>query len=466
MFELLFIGSLIAVAVGGVLWLVLHYVKSDYKLTPIEMIISTAALLALVVPLTSWVGTKLAFQNQVSYNEYWGGYETQALISKTTCERDGSCVNTYSCDPYEVWETSGYYDSSKPPKWVDTSHYVTHYHDCPYATEEDSYYVNTTVGQYTIAANIFPPYAQEWRSGSGFDGVSRQIPSAWSAAKQRLDSGNPGPVTKENSYDNYILASSSTILHQYSPSIKSYQDKGLLPKLNHQVYNFYYLDRVYAVGVNLPNIGAWQTAINRFDAAIGASLQGDVYVVIVDANKVTDPDDYANALTAYWESPAFGKDAISKNAIVVVLGTKDGKTVSYARAKTGMPVGNEEMLYAIKDQLAGVALTPDAVLGNPTPSISVAGKNTYKVTINHTTPNQGALEAVVWGQHAFARVCMTCQSENDKKGGVGYSYLKSEIQPSGGQQVLICLVIFLLSCGVWGGAVYFGAPYARQFYRR
>ena len=85
------------------------------------------------------------------------------------------------------------------------------------------------------------------------------------------------------------------------------------------------------------------------DAALGSTLQGDLHLVIVDAKKISDPDNYSNALVAYWLSPKFGKDALSKNGIVVVLGTSDGKTVDYTYAAgadllTGQTVGHNQSL--------------------------------------------------------------------------------------------------------------------------
>src|SRR5439155_22131201 len=97
-------------------------------------------------------------------------------------------------------------------------------------TQEDSYYVETTLGTYTIAEHIFPANPQNWRSSHSVpDDVPRGVPALWAAAKQRLDSGDPGPVTAQRDYQNYILASQATILHKYSASIDRYKQEKLLP---------------------------------------------------------------------------------------------------------------------------------------------------------------------------------------------------------------------------------------------
>ena len=56
---------------------------------------------------------------------------------------------------------------------------------------------------------------------------------------------------------------------------------------------------------------------------------------------------------------------------------------------------------------------------------------------------------------------MTCTSATDKKGAIGYSYLKNEIEPSGAQKAVIYTIIFFLSSLIWGLAVFLGAPAAR-----
>jgi len=86
----------------------------------------------------------------------------------------------------------------------------------------------------------------------------------------------------------------------------------------------------------------------------------------------------------------------------------------------GHAVGNEALLVDIQNELTGVKLTPEALVGAPTGVVhDVNGK--AKFTIDHTG---GALDKIVLaGDHPFQRVCMTCASKGDH--GVGYNYLKS-----------------------------------------
>jgi hypothetical protein len=406
----------------------------------------------------AWVGIKLSISNQVTYNENWGGYELKANWERITCHRDGICRHDYDCDPYYVtveYDCS-YRDSDGRKVKKTCEREEKRYHQCPYATEEWTFTIDTTLGEYTIAANNLPtnPDAHRWRSSHAVpDDLPSGIPAFWQQAKSRLDRGEPGPVTARREYANYILASQNTILKRYSDSIERYRQAGLMPGINAGIHSFYYADRVYFVGVRPP--GDWQGAINRFDAALGVTLQGDLHLVIVDSNKVSDPDNYMGALAAYWQSPAFEKDALSKNGIVVVLGTKDGRTVEWARAVTGMPEGNEPMLLAIRNELPGTPLDTESVLGNP--RASLAGNS---VQISH---GQGALEKIIWGPHAFKRVRMGKPGE---EGNVGYSYLLRELEPTGWQRFWILLVCLLFSLVAWGICIAHGAPAYRSHWHR
>jgi hypothetical protein len=456
MFMLIIEGAALVVVLGLIAKYWLDHTQSVYRVTHTELGIAAAVLLLLVVPLTAWVGTKLAINSQVSYNENWGGYETGTEWQKTTCYRDGPCKWSYKGDPYQyVWytdeeECSGSGDNRKCHT-VKVRHEETRYHDIPYTSEEWTFVVHTTLGDYVIADRNLPenPNAYRYRAWVSVPGdIPHGIPPFWTGAKQRVDAGVPGPVTARRSYDNYVLASQHTILKRFSGDIDSYAKAGLLPQLSRNpIYNFYYADRVYFVGVK--PAGDWQAAINRFDAALGSTLQGDLHLVIVDANKIQDPDNYSSALLAYWLSPKFGKDALSKNGIVVVVGSKDGKSIEWARAGTGMPEGNDEMLLEIKNNLKGVSLDVPSLLGPP----SIDGSR-------HWNYSQSALAKVIWGNHPFTRVHMGSAKD---KSSTGYAYLLREIEPTGWQQFWILFVTGIFGCIAWGICIVHGAPGYRSF---
>jgi hypothetical protein len=459
MFGLIFISALFVFAIGGVAKFILDKRESELRITWPEFGIAGAIMLAIVIPVTSMVGTKMAYDNAVTFNEFWGGYEKEAVWIKTTCYRDGPCVHEYDCDPYQVYvvDRSAYTDD-KGNYHPEQGHYETRYHDCPYTTEEWTFVVTSTLpdADYTIAYHNFPTNPSQhrwepWRGHSLRTDVESGIPAFWQAAKNRIDSGQPGPVTARKDYENYVLASQNTILKQYSGDIEAYKKAGLLPKLNGSISQGpYFADRVYFVGKHRP-AGDWQKAGNYFAGAFGSDLQGDLHVVIVDADAVNDPDTYIMALSAYWQGPEFGKDALSKNGVIVVLGTSDGATVAWARAATGMPKGNEGLILDVKNQLVGTALTPEAIFGPPMGTVSTAGGKTT-VSVRH---GAGALDKVFWGDNKFQRIRMR-----------EYKYLSSEIEPTSGQKNLIIFMSVLFGCIAWGICIFAGPQTFHQLRRR
>jgi len=448
---IIFIGSMTV----GLIWkAILDYRQSDFEITWSEFLIGGVIVALVFSAVGVNIGWKMAVNSTIRYNEYWNGWELKAIDQTTSCERDGLCNHEYSCDPYVVLvpyscmcDSKGNCSTCVRPE--------TRYHSCPSVTEEHTYVVQTTLGDYTINNHVFSPNPVEWRSGSGIPSDVQRGPSQiWVEAKSRCDSGHPGPVTQRNSYDNYLLASDTTIFKQYSSQIDTYKAAGVLPDLRHDVRDYYQADKVYFVDFNPTDPVAWQKVHSYLNAAFGTELQGDLHLVIVQGDYVSaNPDAYAIALKAYWQSTqVWGKDTISKNSVIVVLGTTDGQTVAWSRATTGMPIGNEMMITTIQNHMAGTQLTPDAVLG------SVNGQFYQKVKSDNTTKlavkgvgDTGSLRRILWGMDdpatKFARVSMTANDSGDN--GTGFNYLMNQIRPDFGQQLTIVIVMLTLSCIVW-----------------
>lgn len=407
-----------------------------------EFLIGAAICALVIVPGTVIVGRKIALNNNLQYHEFWSGYEVSADQTDTECHRDGSCQFTYNCDPYIVTiHHSATYDSkgNMTSPAYDTEE--THYHSCPEATHEWDFSINTTLGNYHIE-RTFPTDAQLFRGDHGLSGNVRVgVPPFWQDASDHLKAGDPRPVTVKKTYDNYLLASQDSILHQFSDAVDKYKSVLPAPASTKDVYNFYYANKEYSIGTD-PGPG-WNEALMRFNAAFGSELQGDLHVVIVGDGVTSDPDEFTGALNAYWTGTKFNRDALSKNGLVVVLGAKDGK-VAWSRAFTGMPLGNEALITDLRNDLKGLPLTPDAILG--TPKGQLQGNKFTGIT--HTA---GAIEKDVWGTHKFARISMS-----GKHGGGGFGYLSSEIQPSTGQKFWILFTATFFSLIIWGAFVALG----------
>lgn len=467
--DLMIWAAVLALGSGLAIKLLSDRMNSEYRLTWVEFAAGAFILLAVVIPSVYFVGQNLAKSNLLRYREYWSGYELsvqridyQCRESETEGGSTGGCVHTYNADPYEELEyyECGYWTGSGDDRHYVSqtcSRWVTRWRQVPYTSSESSYVVHTTLGDYTIGDHWLPDAPQEHRIrpryGSpmqGLPSLPSGIPAFWQAAKDRIAAGTPGPVAARMEYDNYILATSSSILHRYSDSIDRYLERGLLPAVRSDIRPPYFADRVYYVGITVSDANAWSEAINRFDAAFGTDLQGDLHLVIVDANTITDPDNYVFSLAAYWQSPEMGRDALSKNGLVVIVGTADGRTVSWARSFTGMPVGNEELIIDLQRQLIGAALDPVTLLGLPRGEIYVRESDgKLKVRVIHDPAHTGVIEAQVWGPHKFVRICMVCDDEGETSSR-SFTYLWNEIQPTSEQKALILFVEALATSLVWG----------------
>ncbi len=421
-------GGIASVALG---WGLKRLYEEDYRfnITDKEFQISAIIIGCFVAPIVVFFGYQVAIHQNVSYQETASGWEQKAVVNTTTCFKDGICHWDYRCDP----ETKKYKDSQGKTQTK------TIYHDCPYFDHEFEYALNTTVGNIVIAPHNAPtnPEKHLWRSWvSAPSNIPSGEPSTWLQSKQRIEAGTPGPVAVRHTYDNYILASDN-LLKLQSDRIVEYQKNGLMPDFQYKIEGDYLQNRIYWVKQE-PTSADWLQAIMRFNAAFGMAKQGDLHLLIVGADQIDSPDYYATAVSAYWQS-AFAKNSLAKNAIVVVAGVADGKVV-WARAATGMPIGNEALLLAVQNELPGTELTPEQLLGVPTATIDDASEVSYSLP-------QGKLGTLLW---RFQRVCMRCDADaSTNQTNPGFVYLLNQVQPTAVQKFLIVLAVVAASGVVW-----------------
>lgn len=429
------------------------------QITKFELWLGAAVITFVIAPLVGYIGWEAARSNQIVYNEYWNGWEVSATREDITCTRDGPCRWEYDCDPYLVYVSRTCTRPGKNGGTYECGGYETRYHDCPYVTTETSYHIRTTLDSYTIDSHRFPdnPQSHRWRSSrsipdSIISNAGVGIPKFWNEVWVRVASGTPNPATVRKDYKNYILASEGTILRQHSANIGRYLKQGLLPPVTSSVIGLYGSNKIYFVGYHADNKAEWQKNLEHLNAAFGTELQGDMHVVVVQNDAVSsDYDTYALALKAYWQdNKVFGRDAFGKNGVAIILGTNDGKTVAWARAFTGMPRGNEQMIVALESGLKGQALDPTVVLGTILPT-SVVSKSPNSVSLHITKTNRaGIIPRIVWGDDdksfRFERIGMTGKGRGK---GSGYLYLYGEIQPTDTQKKWIGFIVFLLSCVLW-----------------
>ncbi|MBM4402535.1 MAG: hypothetical protein FJ044_04805 [Candidatus Cloacimonetes bacterium] len=443
MFSLVVYAVLAAAVAGLVVKFALDFLQSDKNITWAEYIIVLVVITVIVAPFVAWAGWSMAKAAKLSFNEYWNGWELSADEEIITCYTNGRCKYDYTCNCHEVCTGTG----------KDRSCH-TECDDCPYFRYERKLTIKTTLGDYFVAQLAPLDYEQQkktWGLPWGFGPKDYMTPQLWADCKARIDAGRPGPVTKRMKYDNFILASDRTILKQYSDMIDQYKEAGLLPPVASEVHDLYQANKVSFVGYSPSSAAEWQSQLMYLNAALGEELQGDLHLVVTQDNRISsNPDAYLLALKAHWQNPeVFGDSCLSKNGIIVVIGIEDEQTVSWARAITGMPLGNEAMLVAMRNNLKGAPLTPARVIGVVSGEFYIREKDgKLKVRGLHS---EGVLERILWGldepQTKFARVSMSGGDIDDI--GTGFKYLAGEIEPSSGQKMAIVVVTFIICMGGW-----------------
>jgi hypothetical protein len=427
--------------------------RNGMRITIFELVIVSIVSVLIMTPTISHVGWNMAVNDLMVRHENWNGWEAKPGTDIDRCGVNGSCVNHYDCNEHKVVDSAAYTDS-KGNYHAEVSHQA--WDTCPMFEQEVTYilpttlYVPVSVGSaktkpvvFTLGNHWVPDGTPAWRGWEAErhsvpSNVHYGIPPRWAAAKARYDSGHPGPVTVRVDYQNLILASEYTIFKDYSDAVPGYQAAGLLPKVQGTVHDDYLADRAYIM-VPGANVAAWQQSVGYANGDIGQDLQGDLHLVAVDDSKVAEDraQNYFGAIMASWKSKAMGLDPLSKNGIVVVVGVNAAtQKISWARAGTGMPVGNVEMISDIQSQLVGVSFDPQTLLGSPTATVKWnEAKHKFKAT---AAPGDGRLMQILWGQHKFVRIQMA-----------DFKYLKDEIVPTPSQMHWILFWCLFASMLLW-----------------
>jgi hypothetical protein len=349
------------------------------------------------------------------------GYDVSAkkCVERTVDSGGSNCVHTELCDSYLESRQEAQYDANGKLTGYKTV-WDTKWHDCPKDTYEYTYTLTAkayNVYTFTIAQDIFGPLSRHIRGNDS--GIPRDVPAQWQKAKDDLDAHHSDSMMHWDTYQNYILGSESKDLEDSSDDIQLLLGKKLLPSMVTSLHDNFLSDKVSFVGCHTGNEAVWQNDLMDFNAQFGTLKQGDMRVVCIQASALPasiSPEDYIRALKAHWQSD-FGKDALPKNAVVLVMAVDDANTtIKWARAETGMPIGNHEMLDALNFRLGGQPFDPDKVFGQTTATVSqVEGKPkvTYLPGLD-TTPDEGIVPLTVMHDHAFKRACMGCTDENEK----------------------------------------------------
>lgn len=191
-----------------------------------------------------------------------------------------SCSHSYSCNCRTVTRGSG--ENRRTERVCDTCY--RHPYDV-------SHRLYTTIGRITV---------------DRIDSQGLKVPPRF----ERAQVGDP--VADTHYHTNYIKAAPDSLFNRTQVAILQERFKDNLPEYPSKLYDYHYVDRVLAAGVNVPDLSVWNKELALALRDRGVSKQVNIVVVIT---KATDPD-YATALDAKWLG---GK----KNDVVVVLGAPE-----------------------------------------------------------------------------------------------------------------------------------------------
>lgn len=224
------------------------------------------------------VGASVGYQT--ADTEIWNG----EVVSKDRIH--GSYVESYDCNCRDV--TEYYTDHEGKRKSRSVRKCDTCYRD--HFTVE--WTCQTTLGNYRIAK-------EDWTNNKVY---SLPDPARYAEIKMG------DPVSKTHSYKNYIKAVPQTLFNPANETLKA-KFANQIPAYPINIYDFYKIDRVIPVGVNVPDLKLWNTKLSHVLKTLGPKKQANVVIVMVK-----NPDEnYFYALQDAWAGA-------KKNDIVVVIG--------------------------------------------------------------------------------------------------------------------------------------------------
>lgn len=163
------------------------------------------------------------------------------------------------------------------------------------------------------------------------DSQGSDMPPRW----KKVQKGQP--VALEKGYTNYVQAVPESLFNQEGV------DYGALPPVPDypKVYDYHKANRVLPVGVNIPNLQAWNNDLSNVLKELGPKKHANVVVIVVNT-----PDEmYRYKVEAEWLGG-------NKNDVVVFLGVSDYPSIEWVDVMTfGLNIGNERFHVTLRDAL-------------------------------------------------------------------------------------------------------------------
>lgn len=207
--------------------------------------------------------------------EIWNGQVTSKDQERV------SCSHSYDCNCRQVQTCTG---TGKD-------------RTCSTSTQCDTCYEHNHDYRWNIRSNVGDVEIER------IDRQGKNTPPRWSQAVV----GEPFAVSK--TFTNYIKATPESLFNKADLALAG---KYQIPGYPGVVYDYYRINRVLSVGVNVPDIANWNADVSNILRNLGPLKKANIVVVFTN----NPAQNYANALNASWLG---GK----KNDVIVVIGTPE-----------------------------------------------------------------------------------------------------------------------------------------------
>jgi len=197
-----------------------------------------------------FIGIMVAFMltSNMSDNEIWNGSITKKERNKVSCRHsyECNCVTKYR----KVCSGSG----------KNRTCHTESYEVCETCYEHS----------FDVDWNLYNNIGESWRV-SRIDRQGITEPPRWTKTKIG------DPTSSRHSYPNYIKGSPDS-LFKTGLNDQMYKDK--LPKYPLGIYDYYKLNRLVTVGINVKNRDAWNKGISKISSELGPTKQVNIVVVL------------------------------------------------------------------------------------------------------------------------------------------------------------------------------------------
>lgn len=180
------------------------------------------------------------------------------------------------------------------------------------------------VQDYKTQYKYLYPFERKWYVDTNLKVtymIARVDRPGWNMPPFYEETQKGDPASKRNSYTNWIQGASASIFHDDRQVEAKYKD--IIPEYPIAVYDYFRVDRVIPVGVNL-NTKVLSRKLSDALKDLGPKKQMNAILVVVDANKIQQ--DFPLALRLAWRG-------FKKNDAVVVIGV-DGNSLKWVDVRS------------------------------------------------------------------------------------------------------------------------------------